>query len=194
MSIETLNLTLIGLASLILLIILGIWFALTRRRTQKLREKYGSEYDYTIEQTGGQPQAEAALEEREKRVHSLDIRELSSDQWNRYILDWSEIQTKFVDDPSNSVERANRLIIEVMIARGFPVADFEQRAEDLSVFYPQFVPDYRQANAIALKNQNNTATTEELRQAMVYYHSLFNELLGITDTRIMEIQEKEAVT
>jgi PAS domain-containing protein len=191
---ETINLIMIAIAVLIAVVGLGIWYALTRRHSQKLREKFGPEYDYTLEQTGDPRAAEENLKEREKRVKSLDIRELDSEQWNRYILDWTEIQAAFVDDPSKSVEAANRLITEVMIARGFPVADFEQRAADLSVLYPDFVPNYRSAYAIALKNQRDGASTEDLRQAMVYYHSMFEELLGITEVQEVEVKEKEVVT
>jgi hypothetical protein len=97
-----------------------------------------------------------------------------------------DIQTKFVDDPKGAVDQANRLITEVMVACGFPVEDFEKRAADLSVMYPEFVPNYRQANAISAKNQNDATSTEELRQAMVYYHDLFDELLGTEQTRELE--------
>ena len=100
----------------------------------------------------------------------------------------------FVDDPAKSVKEANRLITEVMIGRGFPVADFEQRAADVSVMYPDFVSNYRNAHAIASKNQNGGASTEELRQAMVYYHSLYTELLGTEDGKEVTYKEKVVTT
>ena len=162
---------------------LGVWLAMRSRRSQNLREKFGPEYDHTLEKEGDRRTAEATLKEREKRVTKLDIRALDQTERDRYHGEWINIQAGFVDDPSKSVEAANRLITEVMIARGFPVADFEQRAADLSVMYPNFVSNYRNAQAIALKNKQNGTSTEELRQAMVYYHSLFEELLGSAEVK-----------
>jgi hypothetical protein len=93
-----------------------------------------------------------------------------------------------VDDPRQSVEHANRLMTEMMIARGFPVADFEQRAADLSVLYPGIVPQYRNAYAITQKNQTDGTSTEELRQAMVYFRPLFEELAGTVEAKEKELE------
>jgi len=160
---------------------------------KKLREKYGPEYDLTMEKAGNQRTAETELGEREKRVTKLNIRDLNQDERDRYHTEWIGIQADFVDDPSKSLEKANQLITEVMIGRGFPVADFEQRAADLSVMFPNFVSNYRNANVIALKNQRNETSTEELRQAMVYYRSMFEELLGEVEDK-KEVMEKQVVT
>lgn len=165
------------------------WSAILWGRSLKLRKKFGSEYNYTLEQTGDRRAAEAALAEREKRINKLEIHALDEEKRNRYHDEWLNIQAHFVDDPAKSVEQADRLITEVMVARGFPVADFEQRAADLSVMYPDLVSNYRSAYDIAMKNQNDGASTEDLRQAIVYYRSLFEELLGN-----VEAKEKEAVT
>ncbi len=192
MNTETLIPILIAVAALIAASLLA-WLAIRRWRSQKLRGKFGPEYDYTIEKVGDRRAAEETLAEREKRVSKLEIRALHDDEIERYHREWVEIQADFVDDPSKSVEDANRLITEVMIARGFPVADFEQRAADLSVMYPEFVPNYRSAYDIALTNQRNGASTEELRQAMVYYRSLFKELLGTVEVNEVEVNEKEVV-
>jgi len=183
---ETLILILIALA---ILIVAGLvaWMAIRWTRSRKLREKFGPEYDYTMEKVGDRRTAEETLAEREKRVNKLDIRDLDSHERDRYHTEWSEIQAEFVDEPTKSVESANRLITEVMIARGFPVADFEQRAADISVLYPNLVPNYRNAYAIAVKSQNNGTSTEDLRQAMVYYRSLFEELLGTVETKEKEV-------
>jgi hypothetical protein len=121
----------------------------------------------------------------------MELRDLNENARDRYHEEWIEIQAGFVDDPSKSVAEANRLITEVMIARGFPVADFEQRAADLSVLYPDFVSNYRNAHAIAMKNQNYETSTEDLRQAMVYYRSLFEELLGTVDVKEVEAEEEK---
>jgi hypothetical protein len=172
---------------------LGLWIAMRFSRSRTLREKFGPEYDYTLEKAGNRRSAEETLAEREKRVSHLEIRPLDEAERERYHADWVEVQADFVDDPSKSVEEGNRLVTEVMVARGYPVADFEQRAADLSVMFPDFVSTYRTANAIALKNRQNKATTEELRQAMVYYHALFEELLGSTNGKEVEVMEKELV-
>jgi len=168
------------LAAIAVMIVAGlvIWIAVRRIRSMQLKKKYGPEYDYTLEKLGDQRTAEAELKEREKRIHQLEIRDLNAGVKNRYQTDWAEIQGEFVDDPGNSMERASRLITEVMIARGFPVEDFEQRIADVSVLYPNFAPKYREANSITLKNKEGSATTEDLRQALLDYRSLFAQLVG----------------
>jgi hypothetical protein len=171
--------------------VLVVWTVLRRRRSQNLKEKFGPEYDVALEKAGDRHTAEGTLDERAKRITKLNIRDLNPNERDRYLAEWNGIQTLFVDNPSNAVKEANRLITEVMIARGFPVADFDQRAEDLSVLYPDFIANYRNANAIALKNKSNGASTEELRQAMVNYGSLFKELLGTVEGKDVAYTEKK---
>ncbi len=186
MQTETLIIVLIAL---VVLIVAGIvaWAGIRLRRSQNLRKKFGPEYDYTMEKLGDRRAAEETLEEREKRVNKLAIRALDTDEWDHYHTEWIEIQADFVDEPSKSVEAANRLIKEVMEARGFPVADFEQRVADISVLYPDFVSNYRNAHAIAARNEHDGGvSTEELRQAMVYYRSLFEELLETAEINVKE--------
>ena len=186
METQTLIIVLIALAVLIVASIVA-WAAIRIRRSQNLRKKFGPEYDYTMEKLGDRRVAEETLEEREKRVNKLAIRTLDSNEWDHYHSEWIEIQADFVDEPSKSVEEANRLIKDVMGARGFPVADFEQRVADVSVLYPDFVSNYRNAHAIAARNgHNGGVSTEELRQAMVYYRSLFEELLETAETSMKE--------
>jgi hypothetical protein len=127
---------------------------------------------------GDEKKAQTELNERQKHVEALDIRPLSVSERERYLADWTAVQSKFVDDPRQAIVDADRLIIEVMQLRAYPVSDFEQRAADLSVNYPHLVSNYRAARELAIKNKQNLADTEELRQAMVYYRSLFDELLG----------------
>jgi hypothetical protein len=176
---------------------LVITIAVLRIRSQRLKKMFGPEYDYTLELLGDKRTAEADLQEREKRVVNLNIHPLSDTEHDRYHVEWTETQASFVDDPKSAVDRANRLITEVMIARGFPVADFEQRCADLSVIYPNFVPGYREAYAIANKYQDGSVSTEELRQAMINYHSLFDELLNTIQTHEKEMEsdnERQPVT
>jgi hypothetical protein len=176
---------LIAVAVLILLG-LGVWMLSRRRHTQQLREKFGPEYDYTLEHHGSRKSAETELEEREKRLESLKIRALQPEEREIFLQEWKEIQTRFVDEPADAVRGADRLIKDVMHARGFPVANFEQRAADISVVYPNVVPNYREARQIAEKNERDGADTEKLRQAVVYYRTLFEELLETRETEVKE--------
>lgn len=186
---DTQTLILVAAVAVVILVV-GVvaWLAIRGGRSQKLREKFGPEYDYTIEHVGDRHTAEETLLQREKRVNKLSIRNLDPDESDRYHTKWVEIQAEFVDKPAESVERADALIKEVMMARGFPTADFEQSAADISVIYPNFVSNYRNAHAIAVKGKNDGVTTEDLRQAMVYYRSLFEELLGTETTTEKEVK------
>lgn len=191
MNINSVTLILI-VAAVVVAIGIAILFSGRTRRSKKLREKFGPEYDAEMEKGGNKHSVEDTLKERENRVNKMNIQSLDQTKRDRYRGEWIEIQTNFVDDPSKSVEDANRLITEVMVARGFPVADFDQRAADLSVMYPKFVSNYRKAFDISEKNKLNASTTEDLRQAMVYYHSMFDELLGTVNENAEE--KKEVIT
>ena len=181
------------LIAAIVLVAIGLVAVIAFRgwRSQKLRDKFGSEYDHIVDELGDLRAAEETLVQREKRVNRLDIHDLEEHRRQGYRREWLGIQAGFVDDPSGAIKEADRLVTEVMIARGFPVEDFEQRAADLSVLYPEVVSKYRKANAVADKNERNEASTEELRQAIVYYHILFDELLGSEETVEVEAEEKE---
>jgi hypothetical protein len=167
-------------------VLLGFIFA-NRKRTEKLQEHFGPEYEHTVEVLGDEKKALTELENRKKHVAALNIRHLSVDERERYLADWTAVQTKFVDEPGQAIIEADRLIMEVMQIRAYPIADFEQRAADISVNYPDLVTNYRAAREIALKNEQQLADTEELRQAMIYYRSLFDELL---ETEAVAAKEK----
>jgi hypothetical protein len=156
---------------------LAVFAAMTRRRTAQLRERFGPEYDRAVQSRGGRREAEAELGSRVERREKLDIRPLSPDSRARYQEAWREVQAKFVDDPVAAVASADELVGSVMSERGYPLDDFEQRAEDISVDHPQVVERYRSAHGIARKNAEGQATTEDLRQATQHYRSLFEELL-----------------
>lgn len=158
-------------------LILGPIFA-RRKRSERLQDQFGSEYDHTVQTLGNEKKAQTELDERRKHVEALNIRPLSGKERERYLADWAAVQSKFVDEPGQAIVNADRLIMEVMQVRAYPLSDFEQRAADVSVSYPALVSNYRAAREIALKNEQHQATTEELRQAMIYYRSLFKELLG----------------
>ena len=155
--------------------ILGLIFS-RRQRSKRYSDKFGPEYDRTVKSMG-KKKAQTELDERQKHVDTLNIRPLSDSERQRYLAEWNAVQAKFVDQPGQATIEADHLIMEVMQMRAYPVSDFEQRAADVSVNYPDLVSNYRLARAIAIKNERHQADTEELRQAMIYYRSLFDELL-----------------
>lgn len=148
-----------------------------KRRSQNLREQFGPEYDRVVQKEGNVDKGERMLEFRQKHRKSLQIRPLSSTDQTRFSTRWSEVQSKFVDDPSGAVALADGLILEVMQARGYPTTDFTQQSADISVDHPVVVENYRAAHDIAERRSRGQASTEDLRQAMVHYRALFTELL-----------------
>ena len=161
----------------VVVIAIGLFVLMRRRRSESLREQFGPEYKRAVDQYGDQGKAEAALAAREKRVRKLDIRPLAPEERSRFADAWKKTQARFVDEPSKAVGEADGLVKELMQARGYPVGDFEQRAADISVDYTNVVTNYRAGREIVLRNNSGKATTEDLRQAMVHYRSLFEELL-----------------
>jgi hypothetical protein len=153
------------------------WMVWQKRRTEGLKTRFGKEYDRTVQQAGDVRRAEAALEERAKRVERLNIRPLTGDAADRFAATWQRVQAQFVDDPGGAITQADRLVGEVMTARGYPVGDFDRRVEDVSVDHPDVVMNYRAARDIADHHSRGEASTEDLRQAMVHYRSLFRDLL-----------------
>ena len=175
------NSTTIVIVAVLVLVVIGALLApifARRKKSERLQDRFGSEYDHTVEVMGDKKKAHKELDERQKHVDSLDIKPLTVENRDRYLEDWAAIQSKFVDEPGQAIEDADHLIVEVMRTRAYPVSDFEQRAADISVQYPALVSNYRAAKEIATKNKQNEANTEELRQALIYYRSLFEELLG----------------
>lgn len=149
-----------------------------RRHTAVLRERYGTEYDHTLRTAGDADKAEALLHEREKRVAAFHIRSLSGEQRTMFIGDWRRVQALFVDDPEGALARADVLLGQVMETRGYPVSDFEQRSADLSVDHGHVVEHYRTAHTVTLRHARGQATTEDMRQAMIHYRALFDDLVN----------------
>jgi len=162
------------------LVVAGIvaWFSLRKRRTEKLRAQFGAEYDRAVKEDGGRRHAEAGLKERTARVDSLNIRPLTTGDRARFVESWSRVQARFVDGPGGAVTEADQLLRDVMSTRGYPVSDFEQRAADISVDHPLVMENYRTAHAIAVRQTQGQANTEDLRQAMIHYRTLFEDLVG----------------
>ena len=169
--------TMIAIVVGVLVLAAIAWLVSQRRRTEVLRARYGPEYDLAVSQLGDKRRAESELVKRQERVAALEIRALSPEQRNGYLQQWQAVQTRFVDDPKGAVTDADRLVEEVMQTRGYPMSDFDQRAADLSVHHPRVVDNYRSARDIAQRHRLGKASTEDLRQAMVYYRGLFQDLL-----------------
>jgi hypothetical protein len=166
-------------AAVVVAIGIVVWLALRARRTQMLKEGFGSEYDRAVEQTGGRRDAERELRDRQKRHEELDIRPLSPEARDQYAEQWEDLQSRFVDDPSGAVRDADALVRQVMRDRGYPVDDFDQRAADISVDHPDLVERYRTADGIARANERGEASTEDLRHSVRHYRALFEELLVV---------------
>jgi FtsZ-interacting cell division protein ZipA len=161
------------------IVVIGVvLFLLWRnRQSQRLRQRFGPEYDRVLKSSGSRSKAERELLARTKRVEKLRIHALTPEERTRFTEAWRTTQARFVDDPSLAVTEADQLVKDVMRTRGYPIEDFEQRAADISVDHPRVVNNYRIARDIALRNQRGEASTEDLRQAVVAYRELFIDLL-----------------
>ena len=154
------------------------------KKRRRVREDFGPEYHRTLARTGDSSKAQKELEERQKRVASFDLKPLAAADAQRFSDQWRRTQEAFVDDPKVATSSADRLVQEVMQARGYPMSDFDQRAADISVDHPQVVQNYRSAHQISEANDRGEANTEDLRQAFVHYRSLFIDLLETEDERV----------
>jgi len=173
---DTRILAFIVIGVVVLFVIAALLIVRKRKRAQ-LKEHFGPEYDRVAQEQGDARHAEAVLSQREKRVEKLSIHPLPGFQREGYLQEWMAVQRRFVDDPSAAVTEADSLVTDVMSARGYPMSDFEQRAADISVNYPTVVHNYRSAREIVLRHAKGHSSTEDLRQAIVCYRSLFEELL-----------------
>ena len=172
------NITAIIVVAAVIVAALVIWGALKRRRTNTLRDRFGDEYDRTVEEQGKRAKAEAVLEEREERVAKLDIRPLTPQERGDFSREWREAKAVFVDSPVEAVHHADRLLASIMKTRGYPMADFDRRYEDLTVDHGEVARHYRDGHEIALRHERGQASTEELRQAMIHFEALFDDLVN----------------
>jgi LPXTG-motif cell wall-anchored protein len=172
------NVTIIFVVVGVLLLGLVLWMILRKKRSENLRSKFGPEYDKAIGEHQNRSVAESALEQRAKRVAQFHIHPLNAQERSKYAEDWRQEQAHFVDNPRAAVRQADKLVQDVMLLRGYPVGDFEQNAQDLSVDHPRVVENYRIAHDIAARDSQGSANTEDLRKAMISYRALFDDLLG----------------
>ena len=174
----------------IVLLGIGTWAIAARQRRMLLHARYGREYDRTVARLGHR-RALADLQNRAERVATLEIRPLTAEQKRRYASRWQTVQSQFVDDPQGAVAQGDHLVDDVMRARGYPVVDFEQRVSDLSVNHARVVQNYRAARVISHRHRQGEGTTEDLRQAMIYYRALFEDLLDDSDQPGVRRAERE---
>lgn len=168
------------IAVVVVVTAIAVWLMMRQRRSQQLRQGFGPEYQRAVSEHGGRRRAEQELTARKQRVERFDIQPLAPGERDRFAESWRSVQAQFVDDPVAAIHRADDLIADVMRARGYPIGDFESRAADVSVDHPRVVTNYRAAHAIADRNDRGEASTEDLREALVHYRSLFDELLDAT--------------
>lgn len=179
MSLQDLTTTqIILIVAVIVVIIAAVALYLQRRRSERLRQHFGPEYDRTMAESGGRRRAEHVLEERADRVKKFHLRPLSSEDKARYTEQWDHVQAHFVDAPAGAVAEADQLLGDVMATCGYPMSDFEQRAADISVDHPIVTQNYRAAHEIATRQAKGQASTEDLRRAMIHYRALFDDLVS----------------
>jgi len=168
---------------IVALVVAAIWLFMRKKQTEHLEQRFGPEYGRTVNELGSRDKAEAELRNREKRVDQLKLVPLSPGDANQFWQEWRSLQGRFVDNPKGVLADADRLVRVLMEKRGYPMGDFDRRAADVSVHHPGVVEHYRAAQAIALKDRNGEADTEEQRRAVVHYRALFDELLEVQDPR-----------
>jgi hypothetical protein len=157
------------------------WLYYQKKQSERLQMRFGPEYDRALSEHHDHGEAERELKERAQRVEHLNIRRLDPGERTQFSDRWRRVQAQFVDDPNRATDEADELVGEVMAARGYPVGDFEQRAADVSVNHPRVVEHYRVAHMIALRNARGDADTEQLRQALVHFRALFEDLLEVDE-------------
>ena len=179
----------------VIVVAVVVWRAMTARRSRHLQDRFGPEYNRTLDSADSKRDAEAELRAREERREQLDIRPLPAAARDRYVDEWKRVQALFVDDPQGAVHDGDMLIQSVMRDRGYPVDDFEQRSSDVSVDHPKVVENYRQGHRLANASARGDGTTEDLRQAMRHYRALFEELVDETaDTPMSRDEQSDVAT
>jgi hypothetical protein len=176
----------------VVLVALAAAMAARRRRTMMLRERFGPEYDRAVGARENQRAAEADLRDRERERARLDITPLSEAARVRYAEEWQAIQQSFVDQPEEATTAGYDLVNRVMAERGYPMRDFEARADLVSVDHPDVVENYRVAHGIHERARQHQASTEDLREALLRYRSLFEELLRADDADARDADARAA--
>jgi hypothetical protein len=172
---------LIALIVVAVVVLVGAYAYATQQKRRRLRDRFGPEYERTVEVSRNVAEAETALKERLDRVSRFKLHPLSAEQAEAFAAEWRRVQTRFVDDPHAAVGEADHLVSQVMAARGYPPGEFEKRADDLSVDHPRVVENYRIAQKLMDRLRRGEAGTEELRVAIINYRALFDDLLQVDE-------------
>jgi len=175
------TLAIVGVVALAIIFAIAVIIR-NHRLKLRLQKNFGSEYDRTVLEHGSERKAQAVLADRETRIHKLKLRPLGEVQRERFLADWSTVQSRFVDHPKGALIEADELVTSLLQARGYPVSGFEQGVEGVSVDFPRMIEDYRAAHNVTALSAKGEATTEDLRTAMIQYRSLFDELLRADTT------------
>lgn len=170
---------LIAVVVVLALVAVAAWLWSRKRQSERLVQRFGPEYERTLHEHGDRAKAEAELRHRERRVEKLQIVPLAPADARHFAQSWRELQARFVDNPKGVLMDADRLVRELMLRRGYPMGDFDRRAADISVDHPHVVDHYRAAHEIAQRDHRGEANTEDMRQAVVHYRALFDELLEV---------------
>ena len=181
------NALLITVIAAVAIIALVAWLILRDRRRTHLRQRFGPEYERTVINEGDRERAERELLRREKRAKSFDIRPLSQGERSHFAEGWRRIQANFVDSPALSLDEAEQLVTRLMETRGYPMANFEQMAADISVDHPRVVENFRAAREISVRTHSGVVSTEAQRQAMIHYRALFEDLLESSSQQEVEV-------
>ena len=175
----------IAVGVLAFLVIAGLVARASRRkRTSALREKFGSEYDHAVQSSRSRKHAEKELAHRVQEVEKHEIRPLSAAEKERYRGDWQRVERHFIERPATAVVEADELVADIMRVQGYPMGDFEKHAAHLSVTNPRVVEHYRAGHRV-MEGAPGSASTEDLRQAMLHYRALFEELSGTRSSDVV---------
>jgi hypothetical protein len=173
------NFQLIGFVVVAAIVVAIVLIILARaQKSRRLRSRFGPEYRRAVQESGSAARGEERLAKLEQRVERFNIHPLSSSDRSRFVEAWRLVQAKSVDAPEAALQEGDHLVREVMTARGYPMGDFDQQAADLSVNHPFVVEHYRAGHTIAVRHAQGNASTEDLRQAMIHYRKLFDDLVG----------------
>jgi len=168
---------------IVALLAIALFLHYRRHQSHVLEKHFGPEYERAVHDYGSRPKAERELMRRKERVDKFDLVPLSREDAQRFGDDWRALQARFVDNPQGSLADADALVRELMARRGYPMADFEHRAADISVHHPAVVDHYRAAHDIAERERRGGVDTEAMRQAIIHYRALFSELLEVERPR-----------
>jgi hypothetical protein len=166
----------IGIVIAIIVVVAAAAVVVQEVRRARLRRQLGPEYTRLTKEFGSNRKAEAELANRQRRAAKLNIRPLTVEQQTTFTNEWTAVQERFVDAPTESTQDARALVERVMRERGYPDGDPDETIVALSVHNARQLGRYRRSMDIS--GRIDSASTEELREAILGYRELLNDLLG----------------